>query len=253
MQRSGVKLHVRCRRDVPREIAELGRQWRHGQLVVVAARFLVAIRLAVPVSAEAQHADVHLAATADDRHVTRHRAVDQRAARFDHGALLREGEMSFEMKGPGSEFHQHVRYHCASMKRLGIAAAVAWLAFARPASAHPIPFSYLDLRVQPDAIEGTLIAHIYDVAHDLNVQPIERLLDPAVVVYVQHNDCQDPVERARNRRGRTRADGDLVGARDRRGSAIAAAARPLHASIAHRVRSRLPRRSFRTIPLTRPS
>ena len=67
------------------------------------------------------------------------------------------------------------------MKRLGIAAAIALLGFARPASAHPIPFSYLDLRLQGDAIEGTLIAHIYDVAHDLNVQPIERLLDPAVV------------------------------------------------------------------------
>jgi hydrogenase/urease accessory protein HupE len=67
------------------------------------------------------------------------------------------------------------------MKRLGIAAAMVLLACPRPASAHPIPFSYLDLRLQPDAIEGTLIAHIYDVAHDLNVQPIERLLDPAVV------------------------------------------------------------------------
>jgi hydrogenase/urease accessory protein HupE len=67
------------------------------------------------------------------------------------------------------------------MKRLGLAVMAAWLALARPASAHPIPFSYLDLRVQPNAIEGTLIAHIYDLAHDLNVQPMERLLDPAVV------------------------------------------------------------------------
>ncbi|HEY3043637.1 MAG TPA: HupE/UreJ family protein [Vicinamibacterales bacterium] len=67
------------------------------------------------------------------------------------------------------------------MKRLGILAALACLAFARPASAHPIPFSYLDLRLQPNAIEGTFIAHIYDVAHELNIQPIERLLDPAVV------------------------------------------------------------------------
>jgi hydrogenase/urease accessory protein HupE len=67
------------------------------------------------------------------------------------------------------------------MKRLGIAAALAWLAFARPASAHPIPFSYLDLRLRPDAIDGTLIAHIFDVAHELNIQPIEQLLDPAVV------------------------------------------------------------------------
>ena len=52
----------------------------------------------------------------------------------------------------------------------------------RAAVAHPVPFSYLDLRLQPDAIDGTLVAHIFDVAHDLNIAPPERLLDPAVVV-----------------------------------------------------------------------
>jgi len=71
------------------------------------------------------------------------------------------------------------------MKRLGMVAALAILAFARPASAHPIPFSYLDLRLQSDAsgntLQGTLIAHIFDVAHDLKVDPPERLLDPAFV------------------------------------------------------------------------
>ena len=71
------------------------------------------------------------------------------------------------------------------MKRLGIVAALALLACARPASAHPIPFSYLDLRLQSNAsgniLQGTLIAHIFDVAHDLNVNPPERLLDPAFV------------------------------------------------------------------------
>ncbi len=67
------------------------------------------------------------------------------------------------------------------MKRLGIAAALAFLAFARPAPAHPVPFSYLDLRVQPDAIDGTLIAHMFDVAHDVKIDPPERLLDPAFV------------------------------------------------------------------------
>lgn len=43
-----------------------------------------------------------------------------------------------------------------------------------------MPFSYLDLRLQPDAIDGTLVAHIFDLAHDLNIEPAERLLDPAV-------------------------------------------------------------------------
>src|SRR6202521_20578 len=89
--------------------------------------------------------------------------------------------MLLQVKGPGRYIHQLRTLSLRSMKRLGIAAAMALLGFARPASAHPIPFSYLDLRLQRDAIEGTLIAHIYDVAHELNVQPIERLLDPAVV------------------------------------------------------------------------
>jgi hydrogenase/urease accessory protein HupE len=51
---------------------------------------------------------------------------------------------------------------------------------ATPVSAHPVPFSYLDLRLQPDAIQGSLVVHIYDAAHDLNIEPMERLLDPAV-------------------------------------------------------------------------
>jgi hydrogenase/urease accessory protein HupE len=51
---------------------------------------------------------------------------------------------------------------------------------ARPAAAHPVPFSYLDLRLQPNAVEGTLVAHIFDLAHDLHIEPAERLLDPAV-------------------------------------------------------------------------
>ena len=65
-----------------------------------------------------------------------------------------------------------------------LCAAVALLALPAPASAHPVPFSYLDLRVGPHQIDGTLVAHIYDVAHDLNVSPMERLLDPAVVSQV---------------------------------------------------------------------
>jgi hydrogenase/urease accessory protein HupE len=58
---------------------------------------------------------------------------------------------------------------------------IAALVVPRAAFAHPVPFSYLDLRVQSNAIDGTVVAHIFDVAHDLNVDPAERLLDPAVV------------------------------------------------------------------------
>ena len=46
--------------------------------------------------------------------------------------------------------------------------------------AHPVPFSYVDLRLQPNAIEGSVVAHIFDLGHDLDIEPAERLLDPAV-------------------------------------------------------------------------
>jgi hydrogenase/urease accessory protein HupE len=61
-----------------------------------------------------------------------------------------------------------------------IVAALAVLSIASPAAAHPVPFSYLDLRIQPNAIEGTLVVHIFDAAHDLNVDKPETLLDLAV-------------------------------------------------------------------------
>ena len=67
---------------------------------------------------------------------------------------------------------------CVLCVRLVAVAAV--LLVPATAAAHPVPFSYLDLRLQPDALEGTLVAHIFDLAHDLHIEPAERLLDPAV-------------------------------------------------------------------------
>ena len=61
-----------------------------------------------------------------------------------------------------------------------ILAVVAGLALTRLAEAHPIPFSYLDLRLEPGRIEATLVAHVIDVAHELKVSPPERLLAPDV-------------------------------------------------------------------------
>ena len=57
----------------------------------------------------------------------------------------------------------------------------AWLFLVAPttAFAHPAPFSYIDLRLQRDAIDGIVVAHIFDVAHDLNIADAQRLLDPA--------------------------------------------------------------------------
>jgi hydrogenase/urease accessory protein HupE len=52
---------------------------------------------------------------------------------------------------------------------------------ALPASAHPVPFSYLDIRIEPDTINLTLVVHIFDVAHELGVDPPELLFDPSVL------------------------------------------------------------------------
>jgi hydrogenase/urease accessory protein HupE len=62
-------------------------------------------------------------------------------------------------------------------------AAIAAILFGvcAPAQAHPIPFSYVDVTLQPDALELTIVAHVFDVAHDLGVAPPERLLEPATL------------------------------------------------------------------------
>src|SRR5262245_4430180 len=66
--------------------------------------------------------------------------------------------------------------------RLGRAWSVMLLLVAAvaPASAHPVPFSYLDLHVNRVAIDGTLVVHVFDAAHDLGIEPPEKLLDPRV-------------------------------------------------------------------------
>ncbi|HET9264281.1 MAG TPA: HupE/UreJ family protein [Vicinamibacterales bacterium] len=56
-----------------------------------------------------------------------------------------------------------------------------FLAAARGTSAHPAPFSYLDVRVQPDGLSGRLVVHAIDVAHELNLASPEILADPAIV------------------------------------------------------------------------
>jgi hypothetical protein len=58
--------------------------------------------------------------------------------------------------------------------------AVVLLAVPSTAPAHPAPFSYLDLRIGNDVIEGTLVVHIIDAAHDLGIDPPEKLLDRSV-------------------------------------------------------------------------
>ena len=67
------------------------------------------------------------------------------------------------------------------MKRPAFLAVAAALGLAAPAGAHPVPFTYLDVRVQAAALDITLVAHVFDLGHDLSVEPPERLLDPGVL------------------------------------------------------------------------
>ncbi len=53
-------------------------------------------------------------------------------------------------------------------RRVLIGIAIA-LSLARVASAHPAPFSYLDVVFKDGGIEGTLVVHVIDVAHELGV------------------------------------------------------------------------------------
>jgi len=66
------------------------------------------------------------------------------------------------------------------MRALVLAMVAALLACA-PASAHQTPFSYVDVRVNATRADVVIVAHIIDVAHDLNIEPPELLLDPTTL------------------------------------------------------------------------
>jgi hydrogenase/urease accessory protein HupE len=68
------------------------------------------------------------------------------------------------------------------MKRLvPLVVHLALVGAAAPAAAHPAPFSYLDIRIQSAALELVLVIHTFDVAHELRIDPPERVLDPTVL------------------------------------------------------------------------
>jgi hydrogenase/urease accessory protein HupE len=58
---------------------------------------------------------------------------------------------------------------------------LAVLVYAPSAFAHPVPFSYLDVQLQGSAVNVSLVIHSFDLAHDLQVTPVERVLEPSVV------------------------------------------------------------------------
>jgi hypothetical protein len=61
-----------------------------------------------------------------------------------------------------------------------IALVACALSYATPAAAHPAPFSYLDVVFRNGGIEGTLVVHVIDAAHELGIAPPERMLENEV-------------------------------------------------------------------------
>jgi hydrogenase/urease accessory protein HupE len=51
---------------------------------------------------------------------------------------------------------------------------------ARLAAAHPAPFSYLDVYLEPEGLRGALVIHDFDAAHELGIEKPESLLNAAV-------------------------------------------------------------------------
>ena len=60
---------------------------------------------------------------------------------------------------------------------IALAVVCCWAA---PVFAHPAPFSYLDVVFRNEGIEGTLVVHVIDVAHELGIPP-EQVMDEALV------------------------------------------------------------------------
>ena len=71
-----------------------------------------------------------------------------------------------------------VQFRSMNPRAFRTAVAAIVLLCASRASAHPAPFSYLDIAFRGGNIEGSLTVHVIDIAHELNVTPPERVLDP---------------------------------------------------------------------------
>lgn len=77
--------------------------------------------------------------------------------------------------------------HCARVARLwwhqllAMILGLTTLLVSVAAAAHPAPFSYLDLQLESEAINGTLTVHVIDLAHELAIDQPATLLDEGVL------------------------------------------------------------------------
>lgn len=68
-----------------------------------------------------------------------------------------------------------------STRVIGLFALLLAALVATPGGAHPVPFSYLDLQIHDDRIDGTLTMHALDIEHDLGIKQANALLDPELL------------------------------------------------------------------------
>ncbi len=83
------------------------------------------------------------------------------------------------------------------------------LTYAGAAQAHPAPFSYADIELHDDHIEGTLSVHTIDVAHELGFEEPQTLLDERVLAS-QYSNIKDVLA---DRLVLTDADGEAMSLR----------------------------------------
>src|SRR5260370_28227376 len=61
---------------------------------------------------------------------------------------------------------------------VGFGALALLLGVAAPAAAHPVPFSYLDISIEPGGVTLTLVEHMFVDVNELIVDPPARMLVP---------------------------------------------------------------------------
>jgi hypothetical protein len=72
-------------------------------------------------------------------------------------------------------------------RRVGVLAVLAlcFVISPTPVLAHPAPFSFLDLVLRDDSVDGILVLHVEDVARELGIEPADRLLNPAELRHIR--------------------------------------------------------------------
>ena len=95
--------------------------------------------------------------------------------------------------------------HHARPPALRILATLLLLTLASPANAHDAPYSFVDIHVTPAGLEGRVMAHVVDLAHEAGLASPESLLVPTAAAR-----ARPQLVAALDRRVMLLADGDRL-------------------------------------------